>query len=195
MCTQNTIVPYSNVEGYSPYYWASYTDGPGTLFHFYSRSRSLTPSDPYLVGLYSNNVYIYTDFSKPALTNASDAWVPTPIPGTVKMSNDGECPVKPFNATVFYTAASRLAPKMVQSPNGGLMQFDIADVRSLANISFSFGAVIQAGVPNPFLMWYNDATKGMVFISKVCRSILIVSAGPQITAHMEFYGGFCIDDD
>jgi hypothetical protein len=76
----------------------------------------------------------------------------------VQIENDGQCKLDNYSATVYYKAGSGLAAQTIESTDP--MEFDIDDVLSLDNITFSFGAVLTAGVANPILMWYEDASKG-----------------------------------
>jgi hypothetical protein len=124
----------------------------------------MTYAAPYNIGLAYNNVYFYTNFSEPASEKVSKKWEPITLPATLQIANS-ECPTQPFNATVFHTATSDLPPMLVQSPDGAQMQFDMADILVVDNITFSFGAYIRAGGGTPFLKWYSNVSKGLLFLA------------------------------
>jgi hypothetical protein len=84
-------------------------------------------------------------------------WVPIHFSGIINVLASNNCTVPTFTATIFHTAASGLAPTVIPSPSYGI---PIPDMLALDNVTLSFGATITAGPANPYLMWYNNASKG-----------------------------------
>jgi hypothetical protein len=91
----------------------------------------------------------------------SKTWVPIHFSGIINVLASSNCTVPPFTATIFYTAASGLAPTVIPSPSYGI---PISDMLALDNVTLSFGVTIMAGPANPYLMWYNNASKGAYFL-------------------------------
>jgi hypothetical protein len=130
---------------------------------------------PYHYGLYNNDIFLSTDFSKPAHTNVSGQWVPVPMSAEVKVSNDGHCVLSSYNATVHYKSWTGRAPRVVVSQDP--MHFQIPDLLVVANITFSFGGVFHSGSKSAFLMQYEDASKGMS-----CWRLRVTICSPMLRA-------------
>jgi hypothetical protein len=133
----------------------------------------------YVFGLYDNDAWIFTDFSKkPTQPITAGEWVPIPMSGDVMLDNSGQCAVGLYNATVFYKDGS--TPRIVHSGHGQdeRIKFHIDDVYNVDNITLSFGPTITPGSAPVLVAKYDSAEKA-----------------PLVTANLHVFGGFCDVDD
>jgi hypothetical protein len=139
-------------------------------------------SAPYHYGLYNNDIWIFTDFSKPALTNTSDTWVSMPMSGDFQVENDGHCDLPNYNATVHYKSWTGRAPRThVYTPGHDKLKFSIPDMHVVANVTLSFGGVLHSGIKSPIMMKYADASKGQL-------GLLVYSSRSHISPRTTDYG-------